>query len=302
MKWWCVGLLILNVVYFGFEYNHHLSEAVLAERSPDVAFPAGTATLTLVQERPEPPPLRAAPGASLSPPSQPDTAPAAAPPAATSGGHTEPAPPPQAAEPKGPPPETPAPQAQEPNAPESKAQASQALESNASESSNAVSPEALPLACASIGAFASAEEADKARQRIEGPGTQIHRRTEQEVFAKSYWVYLDNQGSEELARTRLAELAAKGVKDFLLNRTGDPKNAISLGLYHTPSSVQARVSTLERQGIHPAVQERDRTREVYWLDVAARQEVLDRTKAALSNGPKVVSVGCDTIALGDTPP
>jgi len=297
MKWWCVGLLVLNVVYFGFEYNHHLSEAVLAERSPDVAFPAGTATLTLVQERPEPPPLRTAPGASLSPPSQPDTAPAAPPPAAMGNGHSEPAPPTQAAEPKGRPPESPAPQAQEPNA-----QASQALESNASESSNVVSPEALPLACASIGAFASAEEADKARQRIEGPGTQIRRRTEQEVFAKRYWVYLDNQGSEELARTRLAELAAKGVKDFLLNRTGDPKNAISLGLYNTPSSVQARVSALERQGFRPAVQERDRTREVYWLDVAARQEVLNRTKAALSNGPKVVSVGCDTIAFGGTPP
>ena len=301
MKWWCVGLLVLNVVYFGFEYNHHLSEAVLAERSPDVAFPAGTATLTLVEERPEPPPLRAAPGASLSPPSQPDTAPAAPPPAAAGAGHTEPAPPAQAAEPKDPPPETPAPQAQEPNAPESKAPESKALESNAQES-NVVSPEALPLACASIGAFASAEEADKARQRIEGPGTQIRRRTEQEVVAKRYWVYLDNQGSEELARTRLAELAAKGVEDFLLNRTGDPKNAISLGLYNTPSSIQARVSALERQGFRPAVQERDRTREVYWLDVAARQEVLNRTKAALSNGPKVVSVGCDTIALGGTPP
>jgi hypothetical protein len=289
MKWWCVGLLVINVVYFGFEYNHHLSEAVLAERSPDVAFPAGTATLTLVEERPEPPPLRAAPGASLSPPLQPDTAPAAPPPAATGNGHTEPPPPAQAAEPKGPPPENPAPQAQEPNALEPKT-----LES--------VSPEGLPLACASIGAFASAEEADKVSQRIEGPGMQIRRRTEQEVVAKRYWVYLDNQGSEELARTRLAELAAKGVEDFLLNRTGDPKNAISLGLYNTPSSVQARVSALERQGIHPAVQERDRTREVYWLDVAARQEVLNRTKAALSNGPNVVSVGCDTIALGDTPP
>jgi hypothetical protein len=289
MKWWCVGLLVINVVYFGFEYNHHLSEAVLAERSPDVAFPAGTATLTLVEERPEPPPLRAAPGASLSPPLQPDTAPAAPPPAATGNGHTEPPPPAQAAEPKGPPPENPAPQAQEPNALEPKT-----LES--------VSPEGLPLACASIGAFASAEEADKVSQRIEGPGMQIRRRTEQEVVAKRYWVYLDNQGSEELARTRLAELAAKGVEDFLLNRTGDPKNAISLGLYNTPSSVQARVSALERQGIHPAVQERDRTREVYWLDVAARQEVLNRTKAALSNGPKVVSVGCDTIALGGTPP
>ncbi|MBA2592993.1 MAG: SPOR domain-containing protein [Pseudomonadota bacterium] len=304
MKWWCVGLLVLNVVYFGFEYNHHLSEAVLAERSPDVAFPAGTATLTLVRERPEPPPLRAALGASLSPSSQPDTAPAAPPPAATGNGHTEPAPPTQAAEPKGPPPETPAPQAQEPNAPESEsnAQASKALESNASESSNVASPEAPPPACASIGAFASAEEADKARQRIEGPGTQIRRRTEQEVFAKSYWVYLDNQGSAELARTRLAELAAKGVEDFLLDRTGDPKNAISLGLYNNPNSMKARVSALERQGFRPAVQERDRTREVYWLDVAARQEVLDRTKAALSNGPQVVSVGCDTIALGGTPP
>lgn len=301
MKWWCVGLLVINVVYFGFEYNRHLSETVLAEQSPNVAFPAGTATLTLVKERSEPPPLRAAPGAALSPSSQPDTTPAAPPPAATGNGHTEPAPPTQAAEPKGPPPETPAAPTQEPNAPESKAQASKALESNAQES-NVVSPEAPSLACASIGTFASAEEADKARQRIEGPRTQIRRRTEQEVVGKRYWVYLDNQGSEELARTRLAELAAKGVEDFLLNRTGDPKNAISLGLYHTPSSVQARVSALERQGFRPAVQERDRTREVYWLDVAAPQEVLNRTKAALSNGPKVVSVGCDTIALGGTPP
>jgi SPOR domain len=295
MKWWCVGLLVLNVVYFGFEYNHHLSEAVLAERSPDVAFPAGTATLTLVEERPEPPPLRAAPGASLSPPSQPDTAPAAPPPAAAGAGHIEPPPPAQAAEAKNPQPETPAPEAHEPNAQESNAQ-----ESNAQES-NVVSPEALSRACASIGAFASAEEADKARQRIEGPGTQIRRRTEQEVVIR-YWVYLDNQGSEEVARTRLAELAAKGVEDFLLNRTGDPMNAISLGLYNTPSSMKARVSALERQGFRPAVQERQRTREVYWLDVAARQEVLNRTKAALSNGPKVVSVGCDTIALGGTPP
>lgn len=307
MKWWCVGLLVLNVVYFGFEYNHHLSEAVLAERSPDVAFPAGTATLTLVEERPEPPPLRAAPGASLSPLSQPDTAPAAPPPAAAGAGHTEPPPPAQAAEPKDPPLQNPAPQAQEPNAPGSKALestaalGSTAVESNAQES-NVVSPEVLPLACASIGAFASVEEADKAGQGIEGPGTQIRRRTEQEVVAKRYWVYLDNQGSEELARTRLAELAAKGVEDFLLNRTGDPKNAISLGLYNTASSMEARVSALERQGIRPAVQERDRTREVYWLDVAARQEVLDRAKAALSNGPKVVSVGCDTIALGGPPP
>lgn len=300
MKWWCVGLLVLNVVYFGFEYNHHLSEAVLAERSPDVAFPAGTATLTLVEERPEPPPLRAAPGASLSPPSQPDTAPAAPPPAAAGAGHIEPPPPAQAAEAKDPQPETPAPQAHEPNAQESTALESNAQESNAQES-NVVSPEALSRACASIGAFASAEEADKARQRIEGPGTQIRRRTEQEVVIR-YWVYLDNQGSEELARTRLAELAAKGVEDFLLNRTGDPMNAISLGLYNTPSSMKARVSGLERQGFRPAVQERQRTREVYWLDVAARQEVLNRTKAALSNGPKVVSVGCDTIALGDTPP
>lgn len=300
MKWWCVGLLVLNVVYFGFEYNHHLSEAVLAERSPDVAFPAGTATLTLVEERPEPPPLRAAPGASLSPPSQPDTAPAAPPPAAAGAGRIEPPPPAQAPEAKDPQPETPAPQAHEPNAQESTALESNAQESNAQES-NVVSPEALSRACASIGAFASAEEADKARQRIEGPGTQIRRRTEQEVVIR-YWVYLDNQGSEELARTRLAELAAKGVEDFLLNRTGDPKNAISLGLYNTPSSVQARVSALERQGFRPAVQERQRTREVYWLDVAARQEVLNRTKAALSNGPKVVSVGCDTIALGGTPP
>ncbi|MGQ0593725.1 MAG: SPOR domain-containing protein [Gammaproteobacteria bacterium] len=286
MKWWCVGLLVINVVYFGFEYNHHLSEAVLAVRSPDVGFPAGTATLALVQERPEPPPLRAAPGASLSPPSQPDTAPAAPPPAAAGAGHTEPAPPAQVAEPKSPPSETPAPQAQEPNALES----------------NVVSPDVLPRACASIGAFASAEEADKARQRIEGPGTQIRRRTEQEVVARRYWVYLDNQGSAELARTRLAELAAKGVEDFLLNRTGDPKNAISLGLYSTPSSVKARVSALERQGFRPAIQERHRTREVYWLDVAARQDVLNRTRAALLNGPKVVSVGCDTIALGGAPP
>ncbi|MGH8479355.1 MAG: SPOR domain-containing protein [Gammaproteobacteria bacterium] len=301
MKWWCVGLLVINVVYFGFEYNHHLREAVLAGRSPDVAFPAGNATLTLVQERPEPPPLRAAPGAPLSSPSQPDTAPAAPPPPATGGGHTEPAPPAQAAEPKGPQTETPAPQAQESNA-----KASQAPESNTPESntlaSNVVSPEALPRACASIGTFASAEEADTARRRIEGPGTQIRRRTEQQVVARRYWVYLDNQGSAEVARTRLAELTAKGVEDFLLNRTGDPKNAISLGLYSTPSSVQARVSALERQGFRPAVQERHRTREVYWLDVAARQEVLNRTRAALSNGPKVVSVGCDTIALGGTPP
>ncbi|MGH8566184.1 MAG: SPOR domain-containing protein [Gammaproteobacteria bacterium] len=291
MKWWCVGLLVLNVVYFGFEYNHHLREAVLAGRSPDVTFPAGTATLTLVQERPEPPPLRAAPGASLSPPAEGDATASAPPPTAAGGGPSEPAPPAPVAEPTGPQPESPAPQAQEPNAQESNAQ-----------EPNVISPEALPRACASIGAFAKAEEADKVRQRFEGPGTQIRRRSEEEVVTR-YWIYLDNQGSAELAKTRLAELAAKGVEDFLLDRTGDPKNAISLGLYNTPSSMKARVSALERQGFRPAVQERHRTREVYWLDVvAARQEVLDRTKAALSNGPQVVSVGCDTIALGGNPP
>jgi hypothetical protein len=250
MKWWCVGLLVLNLGYFAFEYDRHLARSI-ADPGAATTLPATAATLTLVRELPEPPapleapepipvPLPEATAAVTDEPSPPEAAPAPAPaPAQTS-------------------------------------------------------------VCASIGAFASAEEADQARQRVAGPDIRVRGRTEQEITATRYWVYLDNQGSEELAKTRLAELAAKGVEDYLLQRNGEPKNAISLGLYSTKPSVEARVSALERQGFHPAVQERNKTREVYWLDIAAPS--LTPVKAAFPDGPKLIPLGCDKIAVDDVQP
>ncbi len=271
MKWWCVGLLVINVLYFGFEYNRHLRQAV-AEGGGAAPLPEGAATLTLLREHPEPPPLIDQP-AELGDPAPAATAPA----------------------------EPPAPAVVEQTPPEPKPQAG-AAEPGAAKPEKA-SPPAIQWACASIGAFPSAAEADQIRQRFAGPDTKVLERTEQEVSAKRYWVYLDTQGSEEVARTRLAELAAKGVEDFLLSRTGEPKNAISLGLYSTPASVTARVSALERQGFRPLVQERHRTREVYWLDIAAPAEALAQAQAAFPpEGPKLVSVGCDTVAFGSPPP
>ncbi len=272
MKWWCVGLLALNVLYFGFEYNRHVGQ-IVRQGFGEARLPDGVATLTLLRERPEPPALR-------DEPTERSEAAAAAqnePPTPVVAEQTEPEPSPQAEVA----PQEPA----EPEAP----------------------PPQVRLACASMGAFPSPDEADQARQRIggqhiEGSETRVRRRGEQEVVARRYWVYLDNQGSEALARTRLTELAAKGVEDYLLNRTGNPKNAISLGLYSTESSVKARVAALERLGFRPAVQERHRTREIYWLDIAAREEVLSEIRAALPDGLQLVPVGCDEIALGSTPP
>jgi hypothetical protein len=253
MKWWCVGLLVLNLGYFAFEYDRQLAQS-LAEPGAAAPLPTTAATLTLVQELPEPPALVGTPDPQAAPAPAPETSAAV--------------------------PEKVEPLPQAPVAP---------------------APEAVPSwACASIGEFASPEEADQARQRIEGADTRVHRRSEQEVTATRYWVYLDNQGSADLAKTRLAELAAKGVEDYLLQRNGEPRNAISLGLYSTKVSVEARVSALERQGFHPAVQERHRTREVYWLDIAAR--ALARAKAAIPDAPKFIPVDCDNIALGDVQP
>jgi hypothetical protein len=49
-------------------------------------------------------------------------------------------------------------------------------------------------------------------------------------------------------------------------------NAISLGVYDSPSRVDIRLKMLHKYGIEPVVESRHATRTAYWLDIDPRDD------------------------------
>jgi hypothetical protein len=72
-----------------------------------------------------------------------------------------------------------------------------------------------------------------------------------EVIA-NYWVFIPPAANKAAADRRLEELKAQGVRDIALIDSGAQRFAISLGVFRTEESAQARLATLQAQGVKTA--------------------------------------------------
>ena len=120
--------------------------------------------------------------------------------------------------------------------------------------------------CISVGPFRDVAEAAHAASTLRGGGYDPRQRVaEGEVWA-GVWVYLPivpSRSSEQM----LAKLKAGGIEDALEMPGPNEGSVISLGLYSDSKRAQARVAQAQTLGFNPALADRKRTGDVYWIDI-----------------------------------
>jgi hypothetical protein len=121
--------------------------------------------------------------------------------------------------------------------------------------------------CISVGPFRDVAEAAHAASTLRSGGYDPRQRVaDGEVWA-GVWVYLPlpptAAGSDQL----LAKLKAGGIEDALEMPGPNDGSVISLGLYSESKRAQARVAQAQALGFNPAIADRKRTGNVYWVDI-----------------------------------
>jgi hypothetical protein len=120
--------------------------------------------------------------------------------------------------------------------------------------------------CISVGHFRDVAETAHAASTLRSGGYDPRQRVaEGEVWA-GVWVYLlipPSRSSDQM----LSKLKAAGVEDALEMPGPNEGSVISLGLYSDSKRAQARVAQAQALGFNPAIADRKRTGDVYWIDI-----------------------------------
>ena len=120
--------------------------------------------------------------------------------------------------------------------------------------------------CISVGPFRDVAEAAHAASTLRGGGYDPRQRVaEGEVWA-GVWVYLPITPQRSAEQT-LAKLKAGGIEDALEMPGPNEGSVISLGLYGDSKRAQTRVAQAQALGFNPALTDRKRTGDVYWIDI-----------------------------------
>jgi len=121
--------------------------------------------------------------------------------------------------------------------------------------------------CITVGPFPDVAEAAHAAATLRSGGYEPRQRvTEGEVWA-GVWVYLALPPSAGAVEQIHAKLKAGGVEDALEMPGPNDKPVISLGLFSESRRAQARVTQVQSLGLNPGVADRNRTGDVYWVDI-----------------------------------
>jgi hypothetical protein len=121
--------------------------------------------------------------------------------------------------------------------------------------------------CISVGPFRDVSEAARAAATLRDGGYDPRQRVaDGEVWA-GVWVYLPLPASRPLAEQTFAKLKSGGIDDALEMPGPNDGSVISLGLYSEAKRAQARVAQLQSLGFNPALADRKRSGNVYWIDI-----------------------------------
>jgi len=125
-------------------------------------------------------------------------------------------------------------------------------------------PEVLSPSCARVGPF-TAHEADTLIAYLPEHLTLYSDIVEEYTMADSYYVMIAALPSREEGNRKIQELADAGVKDTWLFRSGEYRNAISLGLFTREASANRHAENIRKKGFPNQVIPRGVRKEGRWL-------------------------------------
>lgn len=271
MRWICIMLLLLNAVYFGWEYRRE-AERAIAQPGPQTILGAEPLKLLSELERPSSPRVgKKRASAELKAK--------------------------QAAKQK------PVPQGQL-SAEEHKpvmaalAELPDCKVPAVAGASDQFAPDRLR--CHAIGPFPSAKTALDYRNLLNKHGALA---AAQEQKCKEdvgrFWVYLLPGREPDSLSKQVADLGQRGIEDFMAIRTGPMEGAISLGVYNTKKLAQRRLEELRAKKLRPNLSPHYQVRKKYWLYV---KPGATRLPAKLPAGAGAEEIECKEIAAAELSP
>ncbi|CAN5667855.1 hypothetical protein BH18PSE1_BH18PSE1_07920 [soil metagenome] len=248
MKWFVFVLLTANILYFSWEYNALLRDA-MKRATHDQPIPQQVESLKLLRELalPQTPRARTGPAVGEDPERRDDTG------RASNIGQAS--------------------GTSEPTAPVSALADEQQEAKTTSKAARSADP-ALGQPhdfCFTAGPFVDERAASEATSWLSNFNARNWTRQDEKITARRYWIFIDPTGPESAARAILEDLKSKGVEDYMLFRDSASKRIISLGLYSTEGSLEIRRSELRKKGFDPDVRPRHKVVKQHWVDSMASE-------------------------------
>jgi hypothetical protein len=121
--------------------------------------------------------------------------------------------------------------------------------------------------CITVGPFRDVAEASHAASLLRGGGYDPRQRVVDGDVWAGVWVYLPIPASPVPGEQLLTKLKAAGIDDALEMPGPADASVISLGLFGDQKRAQSRVAQVQALGLNPAIVDRKRTGNVYWIDI-----------------------------------
>ena len=121
--------------------------------------------------------------------------------------------------------------------------------------------------CITVGPFRDVAEAAHAASLLRGGGYDPRQRVVDGDVWAGVWVYLPIPASAVAKEQLLSKLKVAGIDDALEMPGPADASVISLGLFGEQKRAQTRVSQAQVLGLNPAIADRKRTGNVYWIDI-----------------------------------
>jgi hypothetical protein len=116
--------------------------------------------------------------------------------------------------------------------------------------------------CQTLGPFLKKHDVTAVFALLARNGYEVNVRDSDTRVPNGYWVYLPAMQASQ-ARRIVADLDAHGMTDYYIGK----QNYISLGIFSGKDKAERRLQEVKRLGYEPKIDQRYRTRDVYWLDV-----------------------------------
>ncbi len=126
--------------------------------------------------------------------------------------------------------------------------------------------------CFRVGPLRSEEAVEKLRQELGEAQLNAVILSEDPGVVLGHWVYLPPERSLALARLKLEELKTKGLKDVAIVLKGEPKYAISLGVFRNKLTARKRLKRIRAMGYEPEMTLRYRRKPEIWLLVETNEQ------------------------------
>jgi hypothetical protein len=118
-----------------------------------------------------------------------------------------------------------------------------------------------------VGPFRDVAEAARAAGALRADGYDPRQRVVDGEIWAGVWVYLALPANPASSAALQAKLKAAGIDDALEMPGPGDGSVISLGLFSESKRAQARVAQAHALGLEPAITDRKRTGNVYWIDI-----------------------------------